>query len=457
LNKVKQSWQNATHTRYEHSMGVVVKCLIFCDYLNSKLEINDSKRLTEKDISELVLASALHDCGHLPISHAIERAFLSCSEKKVDVTHEARIIPLILGNHPYFEEIRKIAGNWKKGLKKGTSDVKLFDNDSLIRVALIISGGKNELLKSHDIPVGFNYPKTAIIQLLSSEIDLDRLDYIFRDSEKLNYRPVRILESSILYLAKGLSLAEKNELVMLDRKDVELCIDSEYLPNMFYYLVSRVLLYKFCYFLPSIRGFEAVSTNIVNELLINNVLVNQYQLMVISDDEFIGKANINDSGLLYELSSTITDKKTRDRLIKSINVIKEEKASRYNIFGDNSVYPRKINNPRLKEDLINNLNKHSYINKLKEHLIEKTRNDDNPLRRDELQFDVFDMKAGNGNILVSENGENGEKSYNLLNDYMNGSNIYRLCTETRLDIYYKSDLSEQRKNRIIALINPLFS
>lgn len=59
-------YPNATHTRFAHSLGVF---RIMCRVLNN---LTDTK-LTAEQQSELRLAALLHDLGHYPYSHLMER------------------------------------------------------------------------------------------------------------------------------------------------------------------------------------------------------------------------------------------------------------------------------------------------------------------------------------------------------------------------------------------------
>ncbi len=65
-------WPGATHTRFEHSLGVYylmlrgLRALWAQDYAASNL------RATETDLRTMLAAALLHDIGHYPFSHAIE-------------------------------------------------------------------------------------------------------------------------------------------------------------------------------------------------------------------------------------------------------------------------------------------------------------------------------------------------------------------------------------------------
>src|SRR3989344_6530362 len=57
----------ATHNRFEHSLGVYAKSLKFCDKMHKE------GFLTAKEAINISLFALLHDIGHGPFSHVIER------------------------------------------------------------------------------------------------------------------------------------------------------------------------------------------------------------------------------------------------------------------------------------------------------------------------------------------------------------------------------------------------
>lgn len=61
-------YPNATHTRFAHSLGVfAIMCKI------ARLLEKRKPRVRNRDIENLRLAAVLHDIGHYPYSHLMER------------------------------------------------------------------------------------------------------------------------------------------------------------------------------------------------------------------------------------------------------------------------------------------------------------------------------------------------------------------------------------------------
>lgn len=442
---------NATHTRLDHTVGVVAKCIVVCDLINSNTN-DKSLQLSEIDVRELIVAAALHDCGHLPVSHASERAYFTVKGLKKGISHEERIIPLIVNRNAYFDDLRSTVLSWS-----GFSDISFY------RIVSIICPKVTEEYEE-TIP-GFLRPKKAIQQLLVSDIDMDRLDYVVRDAQNLKYCAVTLIEDKIINYVKGLTLfkykslkystGEVNDDALFKNKEenVELCLHKNYIENVFYLLVSRVLLYKFVYFSSEVRSFEAVLTYLVGTLIENKIALQPLKLIAMSDTEFIDQ-------YLEELVSFIdSDTNISTHLIeKYINVLRNEKVQRFKLL--KSIYSEDIINPRLKDEFEKNINNRSYIDNLKNYLnyaAEKEKKNkkekkDYHMERSDLLFDVFNLKTGGGDLLIKEN----DHQFYTLKKTMNGSNMHRLCSETRLDVYGKSDLNEGKKTFIKEKIDKFF-
>jgi len=137
LRRIKQLglthlvYPGALHTRFHHALG--------CMHLMQKAI--DTLRLKAVDISEkeseaAQIAILLHDIGHGPFSHALENTIVH------NLSHED--LSLL-----FMHSLNKIY--------KGELDIaiKIFTNE---------------------------YPKKFLHQLVSSQLDVDRLDYLKRDS-----------------------------------------------------------------------------------------------------------------------------------------------------------------------------------------------------------------------------------------------------------------------------------
>jgi HD superfamily phosphohydrolase len=439
LSKTKEKWHEVNHTRYEHSLGIVAKCIIVGDIINSR---SGNKCLTKIDIKELIVAAAIHDTGHLPISHAAERAVLSIPTYKTGRTHEERIIPRLLSDRDdYYFEIKNLIYEW--GLSK----------DSIYRIAFLVDDEFTDFyLKKNKIKFDLNLkPKKAVSQLLSSDLDLDRLDYILRDSLKLNYKPVLQIQNNLARYVYGLSLIETKiiENSYYKNENLELCLSDEYIEEAFYLLISRVLLYRFVYFSEEVRSFEATFTYLIGELL-QKSSINIFELMTIGDDEFLLKY------LKYYVDK-ISDNKSKESLEKEyFKGIINDKVSRFERFKSISI--DEIKNPRLKQEFLNNINSREYLKHLKDFILLEVKKAGKVKKihidEDVLLLDVFTLKTGGGEFLVYNNKEN---KIQTLKNFMNGSNMHKLCSENRLDVYVQREVGEPCRKVIMETLTKIIN
>lgn len=163
-----------THTRFLHSIGVMEVGSRAFDKLFSE-RLNDPNILRLKHTFKL--GCLLHDIGHAPLSHSTEvvmpmlhelnipEQFLSEKDKKIDrqASHEDYTIKAISDSSfaDSFKAIEK-----KFGVKR-------------LQIAGLIVGKTND--EEYFTVDGLNY-FPILHQLVSSEMDCDRMDYLLRDS-----------------------------------------------------------------------------------------------------------------------------------------------------------------------------------------------------------------------------------------------------------------------------------
>lgn len=160
----------ATHTRYIHSIGVMeVASKVFDELFVGDLSSKEFQKLKET----VRLACLLHDIGHAPLSHTTEFVMPDVSELKLpsrfsstekrQATHEDYTIKAIVDSDftDSFEEV-----------------IKKFNVHPNNIAELII--GETEDSEYFTID-GINY-FPLLHQLVSSEMDCDRMDYLLRDS-----------------------------------------------------------------------------------------------------------------------------------------------------------------------------------------------------------------------------------------------------------------------------------
>jgi len=123
-------YPGALHTRFHHALGALHLMQLAVDVLQHK-----GAEITAEEAEAAGVAILLHDIGHGPYSHALEHTI-------VDVHHER--LSLL-----FMEEMNRQFGG------RLTLAIQIFSDQ---------------------------YPKKFLHQLVSSQLDMDRLDYLNRDS-----------------------------------------------------------------------------------------------------------------------------------------------------------------------------------------------------------------------------------------------------------------------------------
>ncbi|MDT9545932.1 MAG: HD domain-containing protein [Chlorobium sp.] len=160
LSFSQQVYPGATHTRFEHSIGVYhLMKLILQRMLTNPLAISlqdGAFRFDEHNCRVLLSASLLHDIGHYPHAHIIEEQIPMSGGEPVFSHHEDLCDHFIYEQHPGIPTIADILRNdWK------------VSPESVI-----------SLIKGND--------KSRFSKLISGTLDPDKMDYLMRDAHHCN-------------------------------------------------------------------------------------------------------------------------------------------------------------------------------------------------------------------------------------------------------------------------------
>lgn len=185
LRNIKQlgfadlSFPGATHTRYSHSLGAMHLATRLFDRLfpvgGDAMLPALPERVRARFRQTVRLAMLFHDLGHAPLSHTTELLMPSVGELGLgafagdDVrrraSHEDYTLKIVLDS-PLGEELER----------------QFKDTDILARdVAELIVGATWQGSSARFRHGGFDYTP-ALRQIVSSECDADRMDYLQRDS-----------------------------------------------------------------------------------------------------------------------------------------------------------------------------------------------------------------------------------------------------------------------------------
>ncbi len=184
LRRIKQLgltdyvYLGALHTRFHHALGAMHLMSVTLDTLKSKGHF-----IADEEYEAAQLAILLHDIGHGPFSHALETTILS------NAHHED--LSLL-----FMQYLNKELGG---GLEMA---IQIFEG---------------------------TYPKKFLHQLITSQLDIDRLDYLNRDS-------------FFTGVSEGTVGAERI-IKMLDVRDNKIVVEEKGIYSVENFLNSRRLMY----------------------------------------------------------------------------------------------------------------------------------------------------------------------------------------------------------------------
>lgn len=175
------SFPGATHSRYIHSLGVCHIAGMAFDTIFKNYEFSSSS--THARFRQVLrLGALLHDIGHGPLSHATEEVMPDRSALHIKAYEHRKQT----GQINWLESAKNRASHEDYTIKFITDSPlteilkKSFPDIEPYHIACLI----DKTLESKDdffIDKGFNF-RTILSQLVSSEIDVDRMDYLGRDA-----------------------------------------------------------------------------------------------------------------------------------------------------------------------------------------------------------------------------------------------------------------------------------
>lgn len=160
----------ATHTRYIHSLGVMdISSKVFDQLFKDHEPSHDLERLKET----VRLGCLLHDIGHAPLSHTTE--FVMPTIGELNLPKRFATNPDVQATHEDYTIKSIVDSSFTKSFTGVIKEFGVNPNN----IAELIIGETTE-------PEYFTYKGTNYFplmhQLVSSEMDCDRMDYLLRDS-----------------------------------------------------------------------------------------------------------------------------------------------------------------------------------------------------------------------------------------------------------------------------------
>ena len=189
----------AKHTRFEHVLGCVFLMQKTVEMLRFK-----GIQISEKEAEGLYIAILLHDIGHGPFSHAMEHSIVE------GISHEEISLR-------FMQELNKVF------------------NGKLETAIAMFQG---------------TYPRKFMHQLISSQLDMDRADYLKRDSFYTG-------------VAEG-NINSERLISMLNVRNDELVVEEKGLYSVEKFLIARRLMYWQVYLHKTSVAAEQILIRLLN-------------------------------------------------------------------------------------------------------------------------------------------------------------------------------------------------
>ncbi len=237
LRRIKQLgltfyvYPGATHTRFQHVLGA-------SHLMKEALNILKLKghKISEEEVEASIVAILLHDLGHGPFSHTLESSFFT------NISHEQVSI----------------------------SFMNVLNEEFAGKLSLAI-----EIFTD-------KYPKKFLHQLVSSQLDMDRLDYLRRDSYYTG-------------VTEGVVGSERI-IKMLNVVDNELVIEEKGIYSIEKFLIARRLMYWQVYLHKTVIASEQMLIKLIKRAKF--VFNSGTKLFLTPALEFFFNNNINDIRLI---------------------------------------------------------------------------------------------------------------------------------------------------------------
>lgn len=304
-------YSSANHSRLSHTIGVLQTASSM--WAQVERELRKKEATIDEDIKQIVrLAALFHDCGHMFCSHASERYF------------QANV------NSKQYERVEKIRGHFKKKLKIKPSLSEIISilivNSQEVRVLLSVLDNGLERLSfnnnKHDsiiekiccLIIGFPFSKKTIpySQIISGQIDSDKLDYLRRDSHMTGV-PVAVDMSRVFQKLR--MVPTKQQYTMLsdssesEEKVYKLGIAPAAINTVDQLIISRYMMFENIYFHQKVLTAEEMLRYALQKLDNSTKgLLDDFSIIMQLDDAVVVNGNfaasINEVNKEYEITDS---------------------------------------------------------------------------------------------------------------------------------------------------------
>jgi hypothetical protein len=297
LGMAHVTYPNATHTRFAHSIGVLGIMEHILRVAEETLGLGDEQ---EQDIR---LAGLLHDVGHYPYSHLMEKI------DKVQLTEEfidgGQTINATVAKYPKHEEIGKL--------------IVTTQNDLIDALGGIERAKRVAALFTRETTTD-----PQLSKLIHSSLDMDRLDYLMRDAQASGVPYGRI---DLNYLLHNFRTSSSGMLG----------VDEKALTAVEHFLLARFFMHKTVYYHKTTYGIEEACRQLLRRVrdakkfgIPSNgqevrAKITGAQLGEFTDafvDRIIESAALDEDPVISAIANCIRRRRP-PRLLKEVNVLEQ--------------------------------------------------------------------------------------------------------------------------------------
>ncbi len=251
-------YPGALHTRFHHALGAMYLMGMAIETLRNK-----GHEISQQEEEAVIVAILLHDIGHGPFSHALEESIVE------DISHE---------------EI--------SGMLMAKLNIQF--NGRLTTAIEIFNG---------------SYPRKFLHQLVSGQLDMDRMDYLNRDS-------------FFTGVVEGI-ISSDRIIKMLNVKDDHIVVEEKGIYSVEKFLIARRLMYWQVYLHKTVIAAEQLLAKILKrsrelalmgEPVFTTPALNHFLKKPISRDAFIVEdhhleafATLDDTDIMAAIKVWATD------------------------------------------------------------------------------------------------------------------------------------------------------
>lgn len=245
LRRIKQLglthyvYPGATHTRFQHTIGALHLMILALECLKNKGVV-----IKQDEEEAVLIAILLHDIGHGPFSHALEETLIE------GVNHEFMSQLLMNELNRQFENKLDLA-------------IAIFNN---------------------------RYSKKFLHQLVTSQLDMDRLDYIKRDS-------------FFTGVTEG-TIGTDRIIKMLNVVNDQLVVEKKGIYSIEKFLIARRLMYWQVYFHKTVIASEYLLVKVLQRA--KAIARKGIRLFATPPLEYFLYQNINDTNLSKKIPESLS-------------------------------------------------------------------------------------------------------------------------------------------------------